>query len=142
MANNSSSVSLYVGDLHPAVTDSVLFSMFADVGKVLSARVCRDVADQSSFGYGFVNFENLQDAERAIEQLNYVDLMGRPMRIMWCATDPSLRQSGKGNIFIKNLDKGIKQWELHETFKKFGKILSCKVCLLDSILMISCVDCL
>ncbi|VDL63654.1 unnamed protein product [Hymenolepis diminuta] len=119
--------SLYVGDLHPAVTDAMLYSIFNSVGNVLSARVCRDVAGQSSLGYGYVNFENPKDAERALEQLIYDDLMGRQIRIMWCVRDPSLRKSGKGNIFIKNLDKKINQKDLYETFKHFGKILSCKI---------------
>ncbi|VDO11050.1 unnamed protein product [Rodentolepis nana] len=119
--------SLYVGDLHPAVTDAMLYAIFNSVGNVLSARVCRDVAGQSSLGYGYVNFENPKDAERALEQLIYDDLMGRQIRIMWCVRDPSLRKSGKGNIFIKNLDKKINQKDLYETFKHFGKILSCKI---------------
>lgn len=63
MAGGPSDASLYVGDLHPAVTDSILFSIFTRVGKVLSARVCRDVSKRSSHGYGFVNFDNRQDGK-------------------------------------------------------------------------------
>ena len=66
-------------------------------------------------------------AEKALENLNYEDLLGRQIRIMWCQRDPSLRKSGRGNIFIKNLDKSIAQKDLYDTFCHFGKILSCKV---------------
>lgn len=40
-------------------------------------------------------------AERALDELNYTPLKGKPIRIMWSHRDPSFRKSGVGNIFIK-----------------------------------------
>jgi len=46
---------------------------------------------------------------------------------MFCNRDPSLRKSGRANLFVKNLEPNIDSKNLYEIFSSFGTILSCKV---------------
>ncbi|KAK8939820.1 Polyadenylate-binding protein 2 [Platanthera guangdongensis] len=120
-------VSLYVGDLEKSVTEEQLFDLFNQVGSVISVRVCRDLIRRVSLGYGYVNYHTPQEANRALEFLNFSPLNGKSIRVMFSQRDPTNRRSGYANIFIKNLDPAIDNKSLQDIFISFGPVLSCKV---------------
>jgi cold-inducible RNA-binding protein len=72
---------LYVGNLSFSLTDDALRDAFAAVGEVERAEVVRDKFDHRSRGFGFVEMALPEDAERAIRELNGLEIAGRRVRV-------------------------------------------------------------
>ncbi|KAG7643343.1 RNA recognition motif domain [Arabidopsis suecica] len=123
--------SLYVGDLHPSVTEGILYDAFAEFKSLTSVRLCKDASSGRSLCYGYANFLSRQDANLAIEKKNNSLLNGKMIRVMWSVRAPDARRNGVGNVFVKNLPESVTNAVLQDMFKKFGNIVSCKVATLE-----------
>lgn len=74
-------IKLFVGSLAWATNDDGLKTHFEAAGTVLSARVVTDRDSGRSRGFGFVEFENDDDAKKAIDTLNGSQLDGREITV-------------------------------------------------------------
>lgn len=72
---------LFVGSLAYATTDDTLKTFFEQVGEVASARVITDRDSGRSRGFGFVEFVNESDNQKAVDQLNGKELDGREITV-------------------------------------------------------------
>jgi cold-inducible RNA-binding protein len=72
---------LYVGNLAYGVTDATLQQMFSEHGTVRSAQVIMDRDTGRSKGFGFVEMENDQEANAAIQALNLKQVEGRALTV-------------------------------------------------------------
>ena len=72
---------LFVGSLAYATTDDSLNAFFATIGPVASARVITDRETGRSKGFGFVEFEDEADNQKAVDQLNGQELDGRAIAV-------------------------------------------------------------
>jgi RNA recognition motif-containing protein len=68
---------LYVGNLLYEVDENALRDLFMQFGNVTSAQIIRYRDSGRSKGFGFVEFENEEDAAKAIEALDGQDNQGR-----------------------------------------------------------------
>lgn len=134
---------VFVKNLSELTTEEDLNRIFGEFGTLTSFVVMRD-ADGKSKCFGFINFENADDAARAVESLNgrKVDdkewYVGKAQKKSEREVELKLRfeQSMKeaadkyqgANLYVKNLDDSIGDDKLKELFSQFGSITSCKVC--------------
>ena len=74
-------MNIYVGNVPYAATEEDLEELFGEYGPVATATIIRDRYDGRSKGFGFVEMENQEDGERAIEALDGQEMMGRPLKV-------------------------------------------------------------
>lgn len=72
---------LYVGNLPFTVKQEDLEKAFAEFGKVEDASLIIDKFTNRSKGFGFVTFENDEDAKKAISAMNEKDFQGRNIKV-------------------------------------------------------------
>lgn len=113
--------SIWVGGLDPNLNEQKLYDHFVRIGPVASVRVCVDSVTQKSLGYGYVNFQNPSDAEKALDQAG-VKLGSKHIRIATIQRDPSKRRSGITNIVVKKLPPSVDTYALKEMFSKHGRL--------------------
>lgn len=133
---------VFVKNLSETTTDDDLNNFFGKYGSITSAVVMRD-ANGKSKCFGFVNFQNPDDAAAAVENLNGASLndkvlyVGKAQRKREREAElrAKFEQERKSrfeklqgaNLYMKNLDDDIDDEKLKELFSEFGTVTSCKV---------------
>lgn len=72
---------LYVGNLSYDATESDLFELFSGLGSVRNCEVVVNNRTQRSKGFAFVTMANVEEARRAVGELNGKDFMNRPLQL-------------------------------------------------------------
>ncbi|KAL5021721.1 hypothetical protein ScPMuIL_000876 [Solemya velum] len=130
---------LYVGNLDPSVTESLILALFGQIGQCKSCKIIHEkipvkgepqTAEPGSDPYCFVEFHDHTAAAAALAAMNKRMCMGREMKVNW-ATSPSNQPkhdtSKHFHIFVGDLSPDIETHQLREAFKVFGDISDCKI---------------
>lgn len=78
---NIVSSKLYVGNLSFKAREEDLNELFGQYGTVTSAKVITDRETGRSRGFGFVEYETPEEAQKAIEELDGKESLGRNLRV-------------------------------------------------------------
>ena len=113
---------VYVGNLDIQVTEDILWELFLQVGRVKSVRFPKKKTAGKI--YAFIELENMDEVEYAVNVLNLVQLFGKSIRV--AAATQSKDNSKIKNIgailFIGNLAPEVNEKLLYDTFSSFGEI--------------------
>lgn len=72
---------LFVGNIPFGMSDAQLGEVFSVFGAVTSANIVIDKFSKRSKGFGFVEFENEEDAKKAMAELDGSEQMGRNINV-------------------------------------------------------------
>ncbi|KAI0518927.1 hypothetical protein KFK09_006364 [Dendrobium nobile] len=141
-ANKAKFNNVFVKNLSESVTEEDLLKIFGEYGKTTSVVVMKE-PDGKSKCFGFVNFENPDDAALAVQELNGKKFDDKEWYVGRAQKKSEREQELKGrfeqnmketadkyqgvNLYLKNLDDSIGDEKLTELFSEFGSITSCKV---------------
>lgn len=94
---------VFVRGIDATVADAQLQEFFSDVGPVKNAFLVRRGKDGPHRGFGFVQFAVQEDAVRAAEQLNGVELAGRKLKVR-TDTGSTHQHASTAAILIRDAD--------------------------------------
>nr|AFK43627.1 unknown [Lotus japonicus] len=122
--DSSTCRSVYVGNIHPQVTDSLLQELFAGAGALEGCKLIRK--EKSS--YGFVDYYDRSSAAFAIVTLNGRNLFGQPIKVNWAyARSQREDTSGHFNIFVGDLSPEVTDATLYACFSAYPSCSDARV---------------
>jgi len=120
---------VFVKYLPQSFTAEELEELFSPYGKIMSCRIMMDKQRENiSLGYGFVRFENDQEASAAIEALNGKTVGTK--RLLCKLSNNRVQTKEKdqqSNLFIRNIPPHYDEEALRKAFEVFGTILDVKI---------------
>ncbi|KAM3341269.1 polyadenylate-binding protein 7 [Capsicum galapagoense] len=135
---------LFIKNLDVDISEEHLREKCSEFGKIISLVIAKD-ENGGSKGFGYVNFENPDDARRAVEAMNGSKLGCKILYVAKAQKKTEREQILRRlfeerrkaqifkyqglNVYVKNIDGDITDHELRELFSQCGKITSAKLML-------------
>lgn len=117
---------LYVGNLDPNVSESLIMELFSVIGPCKSCKMIPD--PNGGDPYCFVEFMDHSHALAAHAAMNQRKILGKEIRVNW-ATRPSSKRdtSGHHHIFVGDLAPETTSDDLKNYFSKIGLVSDARV---------------
>jgi len=131
----SNTHNVYIGNLHPGITEQELKDSFNDAGAIAYVKIIKDRNTGLCKGYGFIYFENYEGQQKALQ----IPFSALSIKGQVCHTKPAVQKSNNYNnnpsrynnnsnapskvLFVGNLDPKTTEETLNKTFSPYGQII-------------------
>mmetsp|Transcript_22788 Transcript_22788/g.49934 ORF Transcript_22788/g.49934 Transcript_22788/m.49934 type:complete len:151 (-) Transcript_22788:577-1029(-) len=115
---------LYVGGLEENVNDSTLHAAFIPFGDIKDVNIPLDHASGKHRGFGFVEYEDKEDAAAAIDNMHNAELFGRVLKVNY-AQPMKIKGGDKGwshQPVWADADKYIEELEAEQELENLEKL--------------------
>ena len=120
--NNKANI--YVKGFPKKAEPREIYELFAKFGEIISCKLCEN-EDGDLLGYGYINYYNLESAEKEKKNLNKTKFMDSELEVCHFKKKTERLQATMENcsIYIKNIPQAYLDIEkLKKLFSKFGTI--------------------
>uniref|UniRef100_A0A2R8MEV1 ELAV-like protein n=1 Tax=Callithrix jacchus TaxID=9483 RepID=A0A2R8MEV1_CALJA len=124
-ATDDSKTNLIVNYLPQNMTQDEFKSLFGSIGDIESCKLVRDKITGQSLGYGFVNYSDPNDADKAINTLNGLKLQTKTIKVSYAR--PSSASIRDANLYVSGLPKTMSQKEMEQLFSQYGRIITSRI---------------
>ncbi|XP_072925102.1 ELAV-like protein 2 isoform X2 [Hemitrygon akajei] len=132
--SDDSKTNLIVNYLPQNMTQEEFKSLFGSIGEIESCKLVRDKITGQSLGYGFVNYVDPNDADKAINTLNGLKLQTKTIKVSYAR--PSSASIRDANLYVSGLPKTMSQKEMEQLFSQYGRIITSRI-LVDQVTGVS-----
>ena len=120
---------LFIKGIPPKAQPRDIYELFTKFGEIISCKICGNESGDL-LGYGYINYYNLESAEKAIANLNKKKILNSELEVVHFQKKNERLQATQENcsIYIKNIPKNyLNEEEIKKLFSKYGTITFAKI---------------
>lgn len=99
--------------------------LFSKIGPLKTCKLMFDRQTGYSFGYGFVEYVNEEDALKAIDTLNGYQIEHKRLKV--ALARPNCEDTKNTNLYIRNIPLSFDEQLLHELFSQYGEVIQVRL---------------
>ena len=114
---------IFVKNIPKDVTPKEFDEYFSKFGNIISAKIAED-EEGESMGYGFVLYENEDNAKKAIAECHRKMLKNKKLFVCQFQKNRPRKPLRFNNLYVRNIPKDWSEKEVRDYFSKYGEISS------------------
>jgi ELAV like protein 2/3/4 len=125
LSNLDSKTNLIVNYLPQLLSLEEFKMIFEQLGEIESCKLIRDKTSGQSLCYGFVNYVNIEDAEKTVKQMNGSRIQNKTIKVSFAR--PSCESIKGANLYVCGIPKNWSVENLNNYFSQCGKIITSRI---------------